>query len=73
MMMVFKRFIIVVIISIIRVRVLVGWERIRVISFILIIYLQRRRKSGRRGLNAIISNRARDAMFLLILYGRKGN
>merc|ERR1712003_218679 len=43
------------------------------ISFILIIYLQRRGKSSRRRINAIISNRLRDAIFLLILYRGKDN
>lgn len=41
---------------------------IRVMSFILIIYLQRRRASSRGGKNAIVSNRMRDAIMLIIVY-----
>lgn len=39
-------------------------------SYLLIIYLQGRRKSGRGRVNAVMSNRIRDAMLLVMLYGR---
>jgi len=50
---------------------IIGWETIRVISFILIIYLQGRRISSRGGKNAIISNRMGDAVILAMVYGGK--
>jgi len=43
---------------------------IRVMSFLLIGYLQRRRTSNGGRVNALISNRMRDAIILVILYGR---
>ena len=53
----------------IRLRLLVGWERIGIISYLLIMYLQGRGMSRGGGVNALISNRMGDAMMLILLYG----
>jgi len=66
----FKRRMILVLMRGMGIGLLIGWEVIRVISFLLIGYLQRRRKSSRGRVNALISNRIGDAIILVFLYGR---
>ena len=65
----FKGRIMRVLIGGIRLRLLVRWEGIGIISYLLIMYLQGRGMSRRRGVNALISNRIGDAIILIVLYG----
>lgn len=64
----FKGIIIIVMVGVVGLRMLIRWEGIGILSYVLIIYLQSRRKSRRGGVNAVISNRIRDAILLVMLY-----